>query len=162
MPMSRVRIRSTMSSISSWSARSFAIQVEVGDDLLEPRAAEDLLADRLQPILDARGHRRPDVALGHALRHDQDQRLGAVEVRQLVDDRRRHAANEQRRQHDQPLAPPRDLPQRRRTNTAYRGSLASPLLVIDGKHRSCNADRNDLPRHRAWHGSNVNASGGTS
>ena len=34
------------------------IQVEVRDDLLEPGAAEDLLADRLQAILDARGHRR--------------------------------------------------------------------------------------------------------
>jgi hypothetical protein len=64
MPMSRVRMRSMMSSISSLVGAFLRIQVEVGDDLLEPRAAHDLLADRLQPILDARRHRRPDVALG--------------------------------------------------------------------------------------------------
>ena len=54
------------------------VEVEILDDPFEPRAAEDLLGDRLQPILDARGHRRAHVALRHALRHDQDQGLGVI------------------------------------------------------------------------------------
>ena len=52
------------------------VEIEILNDPFEPRAAQDLLRDRLQPILDARGHRRAHVALGHALRDHQDQRLG--------------------------------------------------------------------------------------
>ena len=32
------------------------VQVEVADDALESRAAQDLLSDRLHPLLDAGGH----------------------------------------------------------------------------------------------------------
>ena len=56
-------------------------QVEVGDQLLELRAAEHLLGDRPQTVFDAFGDRGADVALGHPLRHDLDQREGSIEAR---------------------------------------------------------------------------------
>ena len=56
--MSRVRILSTTSSMMpAW--RSRLVQVEILDDALEPRAAENLLADGLKAILDSRRDRRP-------------------------------------------------------------------------------------------------------
>jgi len=60
--------------------RRASVQIEVLDDPLQARAAENLLSDRLQPILDSRRHGGPDVALGHPLRHDQNQRVGAKDV----------------------------------------------------------------------------------
>jgi hypothetical protein len=88
------------------------IQVEVRDDLLEARAAENLLADRLQAILDARRHRRLDVTLRHALRHHEDQALRTVQVRQIVNDHRSGRCDQHRRQDDQPLPSPGHFQQR--------------------------------------------------
>jgi len=50
----------------------FRVEVELLDDPLEPRAAHDLLRQRLQPILDARRHGRPHVCFRHALRYDEN------------------------------------------------------------------------------------------
>ena len=80
----RVRIRSTMSSMTAGRALRLGYRLKSVMIALEPRAAQDLLADRLQPILDARRHGRLHVALGHPLRHDQDQRLRAVAVGQAA------------------------------------------------------------------------------
>ena len=85
------------------------VQVEILDDALEPRAAQNLLADRLQPIFDARRDRRPDVALGHLLRHHEDDGLRPVPVRQIVRHHDRADRDQHKRQHDRPLAARRNL-----------------------------------------------------
>ena len=77
--MSCVRIRSITSSISC-VLRSDAIEVEFADDLFEARAAQDLLIERGQAILEPHPHGRLHVALGNLLRHDEDERLGAKPV----------------------------------------------------------------------------------
>ena len=58
------------------------VQVEVLDDALEARAAEDLLLDRRQPVVELGRDLRADEALGHPRRNHQNQRLGLVKVRQ--------------------------------------------------------------------------------
>ncbi len=64
------------------------VQVVVEDDPLEPRAAHDLLADGVEPVLDLGCDRRPHVALGHTLRHDEHQRVGTILIGQEVGDDR--------------------------------------------------------------------------
>ena len=86
----------------------FAVQIEVLDDAFEARAAENLLADRLQTILDARRDRRLHVGLGHALGHDQDQRLRPELVRQLRRHERRRSRDDDARQQHRPPAPAGD------------------------------------------------------
>ena len=79
------------------------------DDPLEARAAQNLLADGRQAILDARRDGRPDVALRHPLRNDEDQRLRAVALREpLSDDRRTNGRDDERHQ-NQPFPVPDDL-----------------------------------------------------
>ena len=58
------------------------VEVEIANDPLEPGTAENLLCDRLQPVLDFRGDRRLDVGLGDTLRQHENQRFRSVPVRQ--------------------------------------------------------------------------------
>jgi len=57
-------------------------QIELRDQLGQPRAAHHVLADRLQPRLEFGGHRRPDERFGHLLPFDEDGRRGAVQIGQ--------------------------------------------------------------------------------
>ena len=68
----------------------------------EARAARDLLVDRTEAIFDARRDRRAHVALGHALRHDHDERFGSVLVGPELHDRDRHERDQRERQQDVP------------------------------------------------------------
>jgi hypothetical protein len=50
---------------------------------------ERLRADRRQPVFDLLGDRGLDVAVGHALGYDQDERLGPVFLRSQLRQKRR-------------------------------------------------------------------------
>ena len=84
------------------------IQIEVDDRPFEPIAAEDLLPQRGQPILDAARHGRAHVAFRHPLRNDQDRRFRAVLIRQRARVHHSRRGDDHRRQQDEPLAVPRD------------------------------------------------------
>ena len=82
------------------------IEVEFTDDLLEARAAQDLLIERGQAVLEPHSHGRLHVGLGNLLRHDEDERLGAKPVWQSPGHcHRRHRDEDEGHQH-QPLSPP--------------------------------------------------------
>jgi hypothetical protein len=81
------------------------VEPEVGDDALEPRAAQNLLVDRRQPLLDRRRHRRLHVRVGHALRHDHDQRFRPVLVDELVRHPRGRRGAQDHQAGDLPPAP---------------------------------------------------------
>ena len=80
------------------------VQVEVLDDALEARAAQNLLADRLETVLDSRRHGRPHVGFGHLLGHDEDDGLRTISVRQIVRDDHCRERDDHKRKHDRPLA----------------------------------------------------------
>ncbi len=84
------------------------IQIEVDDRPFEPIAAEDLLPERGQPILDTARHGCAHVALRHPLRNDQDRRFRAVLIGERACVHRGRRGDDHRRQRDQPLAVPRD------------------------------------------------------
>ena len=88
------------------------IQVELANDLLQPRAVQDLLVERRQPILEPGADGRLDVVLGNLLRHDQHQRLGAIAIGQTARDDRGRRGDDQQRHHERPLAAPEDAQNR--------------------------------------------------
>jgi hypothetical protein len=89
-------------------AALIGIQIEIFDDPLEPAAAENLLLQRLEAILDAIGDGRSDIALRHALRDDQDRGLRAVLVGQPTHDDDRRNRHKDERNQDEPFAAQRD------------------------------------------------------
>ena len=62
------------------------IQVEAGHQLLEPGAAQDLLADRLQACLELAGHGGPHERLGDLLTLHEHGRGGSVQLGHREDD----------------------------------------------------------------------------
>ena len=82
------------------------VEVELLDDSLESRPAQDLLTDHLQAILELCRHRRLDVILRDALRHYQDQCLGAIHIRQGLRVNRRSCGDHDEWQDDEPPAGP--------------------------------------------------------
>ena len=90
------------------SAAEVLIQVKVLNDALQPRAAENLLADRLKPILDPGRHRRSHVTLGHALWHQHNEGLGFVPIWQRSRVSNRGKPSDEHRHGDEPLATPRN------------------------------------------------------
>ena len=84
------------------------IEIELADDALEPRLAQNLRADRQQPLLDRLRNGGTHVVLRHALRHDENQRRRAIAIRQ----RQRHPdgghREEERRPDDEPLPLPQN------------------------------------------------------
>ncbi len=83
-------------------ARPLQIGVEAhpGDQGLEPRAAQDLLADGVQPDLELAGHGGAHERLRDLLPLDHHERGGLVEVRQAHDHRGR--GGEGQEEHDDP------------------------------------------------------------
>ena len=56
------------------------VEVEFAHDLFEARAAQDLLIERGQTILEPNPYGRLHIALGDLLRHDENERLGAKPI----------------------------------------------------------------------------------
>ena len=100
--MSR-RIRSTIASTGT-RCPEIRIQIEARDQIDEPRAAHDVLADRLDPGFELRGHRLPDERFRDLLPLDEHGRRGAIEIRQPHGEAHDH--REDGREHEQrrPLA----------------------------------------------------------
>ena len=63
---------------------AIGVQIEILNDALQTRAAQNLLANRLHSFFDARGNRRAHVILGNPLRDHEDQRFRPIEVRQVM------------------------------------------------------------------------------
>jgi hypothetical protein len=63
----------------------FGVEIQIPDDLFEARAAQDLLAHRLQPGGQAAGHGRLHVRFGNLLRNDENTRFRTILVRQRLD-----------------------------------------------------------------------------
>jgi hypothetical protein len=85
------------------------VQIEVPDDTLETRAAQNLLDQGLEAIFDSRRDRRTDVALRNALRYDENHRLGAILVGQVVHPHRGCRRNDRKRQQQHPDSRPENL-----------------------------------------------------
>ena len=79
------------------------IEVELADDLFEPRAAQDLLVEGGQAVLEPHFHRWLHVVLGNLLRDHHDERLGAKPVRQPPCHHDGRHRNDDERHQDQPL-----------------------------------------------------------
>ena len=79
------------------------VEAEPGDQSLEPRAAEDLLADGVQPALELARHRGRHKGLGYLLPLDQDQGRGSVEGGQGEDHAHRRDTRHRKDEHGEPL-----------------------------------------------------------
>ena len=81
------------------------IQIELGDQLVQPRTALDLLAECAQPRLELHVRQRPPRAVGCLRPFHQQRGGGLVDIRQAPGQRERR--REQHREHEQrrPLAP---------------------------------------------------------
>ena len=86
------------------------VEVEFAHDLFEARAAQDLLIERGQTILEPNPYGRLHIALGDLLRHDENERLGAKPIWQAPGHSYRcHRRQHERHQH-KPLAAPDRAP----------------------------------------------------
>ena len=121
--------------------RCFGYRSKSWMTLLQAGAAQDLLADRLQAIFDARGDGRLDVRFRHTLRHDENQRLGPVPVRQERRADRGQAGDDDKRDHNPPFAPPRHARGDLRDDIVCRESRIAPLTNERQPARDADSDR---------------------
>ena len=116
------------------------VEIEVLNDALETRAAQDLLLNRLQAVLDPGRDRRLHVALRNPLRHDQNQRVRPIQIRQGAHPRSHAHRNRDGGKNRPPLSAPCDQ------NDVFRRVLfpgitaASSDSLIDEGDPECQAD----------------------
>src|SRR2546425_9282452 len=80
------------------------VEAKPVDHCVEPRAAQDLLTDRLDPSLEGTGHGRPHEGLRNLLAVDKHGGRGPIDIRQEGDETRAGRHGKGKREDREPLS----------------------------------------------------------
>src|SRR5258707_927985 len=103
--------------------------MQVVDDLLKTRSAEDLLTDRLHSVCDVAGDGGVNIFSRYLLRLDQNQRLGPVLPGQRQTDEKHSDRNDGDRDDGPPFSPAHQLEIFSRGNRQLAGHLVDSSAV---------------------------------
>ena len=129
----------------------FGIQIQLDDELFEPGAAHDLLGDGLQPFVDRRRDRGPNIFVRHTLPHDLNQGFRRVTIGQDARDEQGREGTYEGRDDDQPAAAPENRPDVGRRELFARKHDEDLLSGLDGARRPDGTRADILTQKRQQH-----------